>query len=426
MVLSSSDFIVCILFTAAYVGILVAWGINWYFHRAQRGIGLHRLIGAALLIQLLVFLLLVIYFGILLHNSFTLSLYESFSVVLVVLESVASGILDCLLILIAKGWCIVDNKLSVRYQFNLSAFIITFVILQILDVLFDSFFLISLAVLFLYIGFLVHVFRTLGDNIRMLRSMVHSDGRTNNIPMQEYPQVVRVQQAQAQPPPQAQGNSYTYPPSQPVAYPPQGYPQSQPNGGYPPSADLSQGYPPQGYPQSQPTAYPPPSDPSQPYPPQGYPPQTSPPAGYPQSTEYKSPPSPPMYGASSPPPPQSYQPQPVYPPSSPQMYDTSTTPPQNYTQFGTPVIPGTPVAPVLQESIPEASEKLKLFVVFHKLMIAYIVISVILSLGPDLVGELVLLAYLNFFLVLLFLSGICVVFRLRSANRYFYLDVSDY
>lgn len=113
-------FVINFLFVIAYAALITAWGINWFMFRTHPKVYLHKYISSTIIVQLLISLVLTIYFGLWMggHSSYTLD-YD-FAVVTAILTAVSDGVLFSVLILIAKGYCIVNRSLPTSYKVTLA------------------------------------------------------------------------------------------------------------------------------------------------------------------------------------------------------------------------------------------------------------------------------------------------------------------
>eukprot|EP00026_Physarum_polycephalum_P011127 Phypoly_transcript_11327.p1 GENE.Phypoly_transcript_11327~~Phypoly_transcript_11327.p1 ORF type:complete len:366 (+),score=65.65 Phypoly_transcript_11327:97-1194(+) len=359
------SFIVCLILTVGYAGVLGAWCINWYKHRDNSGIPLHYYFGVTLSLQFIVILLVTVYFAV--APAFALAVLAD------ILSYIAEGVFYSLLILIAIGWCIVETKTKRSHKINIPIFIAIYVGLEIFSLFTGSILLLLLAliILGLYFGLMYFVFMFTQRNIRRLAQEVATQEQPvpaqDSVPLESYPP--SPSPSPYPPSPSPSSSPYTSSPS-PYTSSPSPYP----------VADGAASYPPQPYPY-----------PTQPYPAQPYPAQPYPASPYPPQQS-----GPQVVNV---------QPMEVVPP--PPVVHTDRT-------------PNTPA----HERIPEAQEKLKLFRVFYKLMLVYIVVTIVLSFFPVFNHDFVL-SYIRLYFIFFFLAGLCYVFRLRPMNQYFYLVLND-
>eukprot|EP01111_Echinosteliopsis_oligospora_P012194 TRINITY_DN4153_c0_g1_i1.p1 TRINITY_DN4153_c0_g1~~TRINITY_DN4153_c0_g1_i1.p1 ORF type:complete len:294 (+),score=56.76 TRINITY_DN4153_c0_g1_i1:71-883(+) len=173
MKLYAPDFALYLILTVIYASTIVGWTYNWKKQRANQAIPLHRFIGYCLFLEFIIVFLATIYYGILLVNGFQAGRDKIGLVIVADLVSIiGTGIFYCLLMMIAKGWCIVSSVLPRRFRSGLSTFMVVYVFCR-LAILVSSRFLqvlFGIILIGLYIGVLYYVFTTISRNLRMLQS----------------------------------------------------------------------------------------------------------------------------------------------------------------------------------------------------------------------------------------------------------------
>eukprot|EP01112_Ceratiomyxa_fruticulosa_P016596 TRINITY_DN5043_c0_g1_i1.p1 TRINITY_DN5043_c0_g1~~TRINITY_DN5043_c0_g1_i1.p1 ORF type:complete len:420 (-),score=63.07 TRINITY_DN5043_c0_g1_i1:222-1481(-) len=390
----TTPFIVWLLFVIAYFIVLVPWIGNWVVHRRSSGIPLHRMFAVTLFLQFAVSVILCSFYGVLYNRkrmgnlqSISLTYFTNWEITVIVLSVIAEGVFDGLIILISKGWCITQPTLSIGYKCCVAFYVIVYIVLTVINNIYYSpvwvLFLVSVILLAMYIGLILYVFNAVNQNVRALIARIHPE--VVNVPLQVQPY-----------------NPNPYP--QPAAgyiYPVQGAPAVNPY-------TIAQ----------TPAVYVPGNQQANPYTnPNQNQIQDSPNITTPQNqgNVYGANPYVNNEGNSSPATILSPNPVPTDPPMA---YSPSQTNPFN-TEMQSP-------SGHVPETIATSKLKLELFRTYHKFLVFYIVASLLFSFLPAFFFTWSsVLSYLKYLLVLLFLSGLCWVFRLRPVNRAQYYLLGD-
>jgi len=183
-----SYFLVFLLLSLLYGGLMIVWGVNWYKHRSSSGILLHRYIGFTLVLQCIQMLMLSLYYPVLWHEEangeleFRKSYY--FSMAFYTFACLAQAVFYSMLIIIAMGWCIIENTLSTLRILGLTVFVFAYFTVEFVKIQSENdlstFITMIYLELGLFIGMLIYVIIKTQYNIRRLTLQVKGDGEQLN------------------------------------------------------------------------------------------------------------------------------------------------------------------------------------------------------------------------------------------------------
>lgn len=179
-------FVVFLILSLLYAGLLIVWGRNWYKHRNHAGIPLHKYIGFTLLCQCIVMLTLEIYYPVRWHEINNGENAQKSYIVAVIFEIfvyIATSIFYSMLVLIAIGWCIIEHDLSTTKVLGLCVFVFAYLVVELVKFTttddLKTYASLVYAELLLFIGVLVYVIIKTHYHIRKLTLQISPEPDLN-------------------------------------------------------------------------------------------------------------------------------------------------------------------------------------------------------------------------------------------------------